>query len=203
MKIKVLGIDTEKEIWKDIKGYEGFYQVSNLGRIKSLDRIIKYKRNKKVLRKQIGKILKQANRKEYKFVALLKEAKRKQYSVHRLVAEAFIPNPDNLPEVNHLDFNPSNNCVTNLEWCTKSRNIKYSYDFGRRKSPKAMLGKKGRLHSRSKPILQYDLNGNFIKQWDCILEVERKLNIKNSNIVKCCKSTRNKAGGYIWKYLEV
>ena len=111
------------EVWKDIKGYEGKYQVSNLGRVKSLPKYT-YPRGYPQLRKE--KIMKPSYVGKDRNYLALKLNDGKQYKVHRLVAEAFIPNPDNLPMVNHKDENPTNNCVDNLEWCTNSYNVKYS-----------------------------------------------------------------------------
>lgn len=117
-----------QEIWKDVKNYEGLYEISNLGNVRSLDKIInganqfgcKYKNRKK------GKILKQhINKQGYKKVILVNNNKAKNFQVHRLVAEAFLPNPSNLPQVNHKDENKQNNCVENLEWCNSSYNINY------------------------------------------------------------------------------
>lgn len=113
------------EEWKDIKGYEGLYQVSNLGRVKSL---IGWNGNKYVKREKILKVSRQEVTKTYcrYKVDLKKNGKRKNFKVHRLVAEAFIPNPNNYREVNHKDSNPLNNCVYNLEWCDRKHNIKHS-----------------------------------------------------------------------------
>ena len=105
------------EEWKDIKGYEGIYQISNKGRVKSLN----YKRTGK---EKILKLSSDTN--GYKKITLFKNSKRKTYSIHKLVAEAFLPNPDNLPVVNHKDENKLNNNVENLEWCTQEYNVKYS-----------------------------------------------------------------------------
>lgn len=113
-----------KEVWKPIKGYEGRYEVSNIGRVKTLpfvrgNHIGRYK-TKEIIRKQ------SANQKGYMRIGLNGlDSKRKMYSVHRLVAMAFIPNPENLTEVNHRDFNKSNNCVENLEWCDRDYNLSY------------------------------------------------------------------------------
>ena len=119
------------EIWKDIEGYEGLYQVSNFGRVRSLDRYVEYigtnQTHKKMNMKQFkkGKILvPMLHKNGYLFIALPK----KQKSIHRLVAEAFIPNPNNLPQVNHKDCNKQNNNFKNLEWCNQSYNTKHAYD---------------------------------------------------------------------------
>lgn len=114
-----------KEIWKPIKGYEGLYEVSNLGRVKSLSRKVNsyLGENTRTMRERI---MKQRIRNSYFIVQLKKDGIRKSYQVHRLVAEAFIPNPKNKSIVNHLDYNPRNNIVDNLEWCTQKENVNYS-----------------------------------------------------------------------------
>lgn len=117
------------EEWKDIKGYEGLYQISNFGRVKSL---IGWNGKKYISREKILKVSRQGINKTYcrYKVDLIKDGKRKNFKVHRLVAEAFIPNPNNYKEVNHKDSNPLNNCVYNLEWCDHEYNIKHSIDEG-------------------------------------------------------------------------
>lgn len=118
-----------EEIWKDIKNFEGYYQVSNLGRVRSLDRIIVYNNGRKHIHK--GKILNLKPKKTgYIDVYLQKQFDSKNFLLHRLVAEAFIPNPNNYPIINHKDENPSNNCVDNLEWCT----YEYNNNYGSRNS---------------------------------------------------------------------
>ncbi len=111
------------EIWKEIKGYEGLYEVSDLGRVRSLDRYVSYVNGQKHLHK--GKVLSPGVSNGYLQVSLCKNGEIKHPLVHRLVADAFIPNPDNLPQVNHKDENPSNNMVVNLEWCSSEYNINY------------------------------------------------------------------------------
>ena len=113
-----------QEIWKDIQGYEGLYQISNLGRVKSLERIIIT--NNGITKKISEKILKPYLKGNgYYNIVLRKDSKTKCYFVHRLVAKEFIPNPDNLPQVNHKDENKLNNNVDNLEWCTSKYNNNY------------------------------------------------------------------------------
>ena len=118
-----------KELWKDIKGYEGCYQVSNLGRIKSLDRMTNNQYGEYFMK---GRILKNSIIKDkgYCRVSLNNGNGKISTRVHRLVAEAFIPNPENKPEVNHKDGNKLNNCVSNLEWCTNKENIEHSIRTG-------------------------------------------------------------------------
>lgn len=175
------------EIWKDITGYEGIYQVSNLGRVK---RIGKYRNqykewNSNVLLKPID------NSNGYLFVTLSKNNKTKQFYIHRLVAYAFIENTDKLPEVNHKDGNKQNNQIENLEWVTCSENIKHCNKH---------LNPKRKNCKGSKPVIQLDLNGNFIKEYPSYREAVRQTGI--SKIDKVCNRIkyRKTAGGYMWKY---
>ena len=176
--------------WRTVKGFEGVYEVSNLGVVKSLGRYENGHTGKKYsttyYRKE--KTLKQCLRKGYPFVCLRKDGKTYNKSVHRLVAEAFIPNPSNLSEVNHKDENPLNNNVENLEWCDR----KYNNNYGSRNEKSAS--------KHRKPINQFDLNGVFIKQFKSQTEASKELNIQQANINKCLNGLRNKAGNFIWKY---
>lgn len=175
-----------KEMWKAVKGYEGLYDVSNFGRVRSLI-------NNKILKPDIGL---------YKVVTLYKNKQRKRFYIHRLVAFSFIENKENKPMVNHIDGNKLNNNVSNLEWCTCQENNKHAFLKGLNKGSYGMLGKTGKLNKKSKIVLQYDLDGNFIKEWYGLSEIERKLNISSTNIWACCKGKRKKSKGYIWKYKE-
>ena len=172
-----------KEIWKDIEGYEGLYQVSNLGRVRTLN----YRRQKGVI-----KILKQAmNGKQhvcYSAVELSKNGTGKIFKVHRLVAMAFIPNPDNLPEVNHKDENHTNNVWTNLEWCNRH----YQMNYGTIKK---------RIASHfEKPVNQIH-NGIVIATYPSISKASEITKICGANIGKCCKGIHYKtAGGFQWQY---
>lgn len=171
------------EIWKDIKGYEGKYQVSNLGNVKSLERFRTGKSGSKVYVPE--KLLKgKIDKDGYVEYALCvgEHKKAKYYRAHRLVAEAFLPNHNNNPIVNHKDENPQNNCVENLEWCSEQYNTRYSI---------------------SVPVLQYSINGDFIRKWDCITEIQDKLHIYRSSICACCKGKHKTAGGYKWEYEKV
>lgn len=157
------------EIWKDIDGFEN-YMVSNKGNI---------------LNKITNKIKNQYDGYGYNRVTLCKKGKTKHFQVHRLVASAFLEKQQGKDEVNHINGNKKDNNVQNLEWCNRKENELHCY----RNNPK--------LHKTS-IILQYDLNGNFIKEWFSIKEAEQTLNI--NNISKCCRGLREKAGGYKWKY---
>lgn len=171
------------EKWKILKSNNN-YEISNFGNV----------RNKR------GKTIKQQNKNGYMQVGLRNGKTKKWYAVHRLVAIEFlnIKNFKKMPyendtsikklTINHKDENKLNNNVENLEWCTYSYNINY----GNRNKKVAK--------KRSKSIIQYDLNNNFIKEWESIREIERKLGIWHSRISKCCRNITNNVDGYVWKY---
>ena len=150
---------------KDVVGYESLYAVTSCGRVWS------YRRQK---------FLKPStNEKGYLKVGLWKNGKVKNFYVHRLVAEAYIPNTDNLPQVDHIDNDKIHNYINNLQWITNRDNNR---------------------KSKNKPILQFDLNGNFVKEWECAADVGREV---QTNICKCLKGKYKQAYGYIWKYKEI
>lgn len=120
----------------------------------------------------------------------------KPYLFHRLIAQHFIENKCNKPCINHKDGNKLNNNIDNLEWCTYSENINHAIKTGLRKSPNHKLGSKSPY---SKNVLQYDLNGNFIREWGSLTEAANNLNIKKASISSCCKGRNKTSGGYIWK----
>ena len=164
-----------EEIWKDKKDYEGHYQVSNCGRVKSI----------KFGKEKILKLIKDKD--GYLQVTLCKNNIKKVYKVHRLVAEAFLDNPNNLPCINHKDENKLNNIVTNLEYCTYSYNSNYGTAIERRSK------------KRSKPVLQYDLEGNFIKEWKSVAECGRN-GYNYGNVSECCRGKRKYHKDCIWRY---
>lgn len=183
------------ELWKPVKNYENIYLVSNKGCLKSCDRIqIRKDRWGNVTKYHIKskKIKTCKNNKNYNMVHLYKNGKCETKLLHRLVAQAFIPNPNNLPEINHKDENKQNNEVDNLEWCERL----YNNNYGKQ-------SKSGRRYSsekRMKRVNQYDLDGQFIKTYRGIRIAEEETGIHNSNIIKCCNNKVKTAGGYIWKY---
>lgn len=185
----------KEEIWKDIEGYEGYYQVSNTGRVKSMCRRVNCARGGSRLMAE--KILKPTiDRNGYLYVKLYIATEKKMFFVHRLVAKAFISNIENYNIVNHKDECPSNNNVDNLEWCT----AKYNFNYGT--SKERMIQSQLNNPKASKPVVQKDLNGNIIKIYPSAKEAHRQTGIHASNISAC----RNKykehktAGGFIWDF---
>lgn len=172
----------EKEVWKPVVGYETSDEISNMGRM----RIINYRNTGKY------KLRKFTINKGYFTVGLTKNSITKLYQVHRLVAEVFIPNPQNLPCVNHKDENKLNNSVENLEWC----DVKYNNAYGTRNKRIGQKNKNGKL---SKTVLQYDLEGNFIKEWPSARECGRN-GFNQSSVASCCRGELKTHKGYIWKY---
>lgn len=174
-----------EEIWKEIPSMP-YYQASNLGRIKSL-RTFKYSRTKKekieVMRVRILK--QQTDYKGYKRVKTMYGTKK----VHRLIAEAFLPNPENKPQVNHKDGNKLNNNIDNLEWCTNGENQIHAFKMGLQHINAECLKKK---------VIQYDMNMNFIKEWESIAEAQKEL--KLYHISDCCRGIRHHCGNYKWRY---
>lgn len=150
--------------------------------------------NGEVINTKTGRVLKPAkNNKGYLMVGLFKNGKQKYFLIHRLVAQAFIPNPENLPEVNHKDENPSNCRVENLEWCTHEYNLNYG-THNERISKANINGKK------SKPILQLRKDGSLVRVWPSGMEIQRQLHFYQTYISACCRGKYNHAYGYKWCY---
>ena len=147
---------------KDVVGYEGLYGVTSCGKIWS------YRRQKFLTPSDNGN--------GYLYINLIKNGEYKRCRIHRIVAEAYIPNPDNLPEVDHIDNDKTHNYVNNLQWLSHKDNSR---------------------KSKNKPILQFDLNGNFIREWECTADVGNEV---KGHICDCLKGNRKTAYGYIWKY---
>lgn len=188
-----------QEIWRDIKGFEGIYQISNIGNIRSLTRKVKTFNG---FRTSKGQILKpQKTNTGYYSIDLRLNQKHNYFSVHRLVAETFIPNPNNLPIINHKDSNPLNNNVNNLEWCNQSYNVKYSYINGNAK-PTSGCFKKGNIPHNLTKVSQYDKEGNFIKTYSSVRLAAKSINRAPTSIFNCLGGRTKYSAGYIWRYAD-
>lgn len=201
------------EIWKDIPNYEGLYQASNFGRIKSLERIVIRKDGKPYFQKE--HIMKEYLRKNgYLYVALSKNGISKCKNIHRIIGETFlnwhnykftqkeinIKYHEQQLEINHKNSNKLDNNVDNLEWCSRSYNLQEAFRLNLNHPP--AKGKFGKYNFKSKKVLQKSKNGNIIKIWDSISEAQNQLKI--SNISKCCKNRGycKTAGGFRWEYVN-
>lgn len=177
----------EQEIWKPIKNYEGIYEISNLGNVKSLN----YNRTKK------EKILKpRKDKKGYLYVMLYKNKYGKNFSIHRLVAQAFIPNPENKPEVDHINTIKDDNRIDNLKWATHIENNNNKLTIQRLRQNHADFS--GSNHPASKKVYCIELD----KSWDCINDCARDLKLHHQSISKVCKGKRKTCGGYHFEYLK-
>ena len=188
-----------KEVWKDVQGYEGLYEISNYGRVKSWHKTKHCTPNGYLLKPSV-------NVPGYIYYGLKKDGHRKNFLCHRLVGMHFIDNPNDYPQINHMDENPKNNRVDNLEWCTPHYNTNYGTGIERRKqnTDYAFIMKKidwvERAKKYYKKIEQLTTNGQLIKKWDAIIFAGESLNIPCSNITMCCKGRIKTAGGYVWRY---
>lgn len=187
-KLRIVG-DLGFEVWQDIPGYEGRYQASTYGRIKSLERTVSFgNRNRTITSRIIKPFFCSAG---YLYVRMPDRKK----SVHRLIALTFIPNPDNLPQVNHMDEKPINNRVENLEWCTP----KYNSNYGTRKQKLSELNKNHL--SLSKRVIQYSVDGKFIASYPSLREVERITKFNHGNLSQAIMKQKT-AYGFLWQYAE-
>lgn len=180
------------EIWKDIEGYEGLYQVSNYGNVLSLNYA-----NKGYPKQLTPK----CNNRGRLWVELVKQKKKKPMLMHRLVAMAFIPNPNNYPQINHKDENPKNNEVSNLEWCDSLYNNHYSMELHperpRERKSTPQYGKRCSLK-----VNQYDTAGKLIKQWKNSRAIYLETKMSDWSISECCRGNRRSAYGFIWRYAD-
>lgn len=185
------------EIWRDIPGYEGLYQISSLGRVKCLERVY-YCGDKHSRRVQEEIVMRPTSVKGYIRLSLSKDGKRGSFLVHRLVAESFLPIPENLLslvgtrklQVNHKDENLNNNSVDNLEWCDASYNVNY----GSRNAKAAAKNTNGK---KSTPVICLETGEIFPSQ----TEVQRRLGINQSDVSRCCK-TEGTSHGFSWRFVK-
>lgn len=178
-------VNDTAEVWKDINGFEGLYQVSNLGRVKSMARKVVFGYDSEYQTSE--KILSPHTARGYKQVMLSQNGIRYYRQIHRLVAEAFIPNPNNYPIINHKNEIRDDNRVENLEWCTHTYNL--AYNGNRAKKSK----------SRMRPILQYDLQGNLIAEYAGGVEAEKVTGISRKSISRAVTGSIKTSNGYIWR----
>ncbi len=177
------------EIWKAVKGYEGIYEVSNFGRIRSLDKEITFKDGRR--RKFYGRILRTntLNNSGYVTVGLHDHGHQISYLLHRVVAEAFVENPNNYSEVNHIDQNKMNNSSDNLEWCTHKENVNHGDEIER-----------GSQKQR-KSFRQLDMDGNVIKLWSGFKKMQRETGYQRKSVYECCTGKRDSYKGFRWEYV--
>lgn len=184
------------EEWRAVPGYEGLYEVSNCGRVRSLDRVISYVNKCGYVSKRLykGEIKEQYLSAGYHCVRLHKNGVGKHVRVHRIIAMAFIPNPHNYPCINHKDEDPTNNSISNLEWCTQSYNIGYGT------CPKRIYESGG--GTRRKVVEQRSLDGELVKTYESVAAAAKAIGLKAQTISACCnKRKKHKtAGGFKWNY---
>ena len=181
-----------QEVWKDIDGYEGLYQISNFGNVMSL----KYRGGSRP-----KLLVPKCNNTGRLWVELRKHRKGKPFLIHRLVAAAFIDNPNNYPQINHIDENPRNNHVDNLEWCTCLYNIRSYMNNHPDKQSKRKNSPIYNRHMDSK-VSQYSTDGMLLKVWSNPIEICNAHNWNEWSIIQCCKGKRKTAYGYIWRYAD-
>ena len=183
----ILVMSENIEIWKPVVGYEGLYEVSNLGNVRSLN----YNHTNK------PKLLKQDLCKNNNLRVTLYNRTKKRFLVHRIVAEAFMPNPYNKPEIDHINTIRTDNRVENLRWVTHTENMNNPITHTK------SINSKLHYTYNMKAVIQTSKDGTFIQEYKCTREAERATNIDHRSINKCCKGIYKTAGGYIWKYKEV
>lgn len=194
-----------KEVWKPIKGYEGLYEISNLGKIKSLKRILIYKNGHN--RPMFERIMTARVSKGYLCVNLYKNGKIKTSRIHRLVAEAFVPNPYNKPYIDHIDTIKTNNRYDNLRWVTPKENTLNPITLNRiisiiKREDTIKNRIKACKTSNSKPVVQCTKDMIFVTEYKSATEAAKFNGFNRRNISHCCEGKRKTCSGYIWKYKE-
>ena len=195
------------EEWRDIEGYEGLYQVSNEGRVKSVGRVIvRSNGRRQIIRERI--LAPATNCFGYKYVNLRTQGVGgKSITIHRLVAKAFVPNPNNLPEVNHKDECKENNSADNLEWCDRKYNVNYGTAQARHSVTASDSFKRTGYYQQIlegflwKAVAKCGTDGNEIERYKSIKEASEKTGVFQGDISRCCKGIRKTCGGFKWMYI--
>ena len=184
-----------EKVWKPVPGYESLYEVSDQGDVRSIAYL--YSRTRTVMPRNSPRNLRlETSRDGYKRVVLCINGFHKHFSVHRLVAMAFIPNPSALPQINHIDENPANNHVENLEWCDGKANCNHGLHRQR------IVERQTNAKYHSKAVSQYTLDGRYIATYPSTREAERQTGIASEQISRVCKGKNNHAGHFFWKYAD-
>lgn len=192
----------QEEIWKDIAGYEGLYQVSNLGRVKGLDRVIYRSSTPQYVK---GKIMSQGLLNTgYRYVTLWNKKNRQVFLVHRLVAEAFLPKQHGKNVVDHIDGIRTNNHVSNLRWCTRKENTNFPLARAKyEKSNQKRIENIRLFHQKhSLQVVQLTTEGTIVKKWNSVKQASESLGILTSGIYASCIGEKKTAGGYKWRYIK-
>ena len=194
----------EKEIWKDIPDFEGLYQASDKGRVRSLDRVI-WNKASNAFQSLKGKMLKPVDNGDYWYVDLRNVDKNRRVSVHRLVAETFLRNSEKLEYVNHKDEDKRNNRLENLEWCTHSENTQHAYDTGLMEVDLEQLkeAQNRSVKSTSKPVLQISSEGTVVNEFSSIRQASLHMGVQSCNMIgDVCRGKRKTYKGYKWEFAK-
>lgn len=195
----------QKLVWKDIKGYEGIYQISNTGIVKSVERKQKRENTTVTYQEKIRSVY--INSMGYPCVTLCKNMKSKAYTIHRLLAEAFIPNPDNKPCVDHINTITTDNRLENLRWVTHKENTRNSITYKKLKAQlknekfiKDSVITRKKRYGKILDIYQFCKDGTFVAKYDSACQAQKETGINYQTIIKTCRGEYRSAGGFYWSY---
>lgn len=195
-------VDLEGEIWMPVKDFENIYAISNKGRLKTLQRVVNARQG---LVSRPEKLWNARNNNPLNYYTVtLKDKmndKLRHVSIHKLVAEHFIPNPKNKPCIDHINTDRHDNRVENLRWVTQKENCNNPISRSKMCESQSALVAEGKHLKTLRKVAQFDMDGNFIKEWNSLTEAGRALGIDISLMAKCCRNTRHTCGGFRWKYV--